>query len=232
MPSHNLIPIETGLNQCIKCSELISVNQSYLQCQTCTKNIHFDCFNNSNSNKKSKPKDSVFNCDQCNQCPICSKKVAKNHKAILCDLCNSFVHIKCNQLSADDYEKFKLHPNLDFTCLHCCRSTFPFTDLNSDQFNICVKKGIILNDDSELLLIPSSEQKAFMDKITNQIKSYKFEINDDDNNDFEEISDCKYYNPEQFKKKKFSSSNSFSMLHLNIHSIERHIEELKVVLEL
>ena len=40
-----------------------------------------------------------------------------------------------------------------------------------------------------------------MDKITNQIKSYKFEINDDDNNDFEEMSDCKYYNPEQFKKR-------------------------------
>ena len=72
---------------------------------------------------------------------------------------------------------------------------------NSDQFNICVKKGIILNDDAELLLIPSSEQKAFMDKITNQIKSYKFEISDDDNNDFEEMSDCKYYNPEQLKKR-------------------------------
>ena len=34
------------------------------------------------------------------------------------------------------------------------------------------------------------------------------------------------------KKEILSSSNSFSILHLNIHSIERHIEELKVVLEL
>ena len=53
-----------------------------------------------------------------------------------------------------------------------------------------------LNDDSELF-IPSLEKKVFMDKITNQIKSYKFEISDDGNNDFEELSDCKYHNPEQ-----------------------------------
>ena len=51
------------------------------------------------------------------------------------------------------------------------------------------------------MLILSSEQKAFMDKITNQIKSYKLEISEDDNNDSEEMSDCGYYNIEQFKKR-------------------------------
>ena len=51
------------------------------------------------------------------------------------------------------------------------------------------------------MLIPFSDQKAFMDKISNQIKSYKFEISDDDNNDFEKLSDCKYYNIKQLKKK-------------------------------
>ena len=69
-----------------------------------------------------------------------------------------------------------------------------------------------------------------MDKITNQIKSYKFEISDDNNEDFEDTSNCKYYTPVQLKKEKFSSSNIFSVLHLLIHSIERHIEELKIVL--
>ena len=213
MPSHNLIPIATSFGQCNRCSALIFENQSYLQCETCIKKIHFECFTKRYPKKKSTPDNSVFNCDECNQCPICSKKVANNHKAILCDLCNSFVHIKCNQLSSDDYEKFKLYPNFDFTCLNCCRSNFPFTELNNNQFDVCVKKGITLNDDLELQLSPSSEQKAFMDKITNQIKSYKFEISDENNDDFEDTSNCKYYTPDQFKKEKFSSSNSFSVLH-------------------
>ena len=128
--------------------------------------------------------------------------------------------------------KFKLYPNFDFTCLNCCRSNFPFTELNDNQFDICVKKGINLNDDLELQLSPSSEQKDSMDKITNQIKSYNFEISYDNNDDFEDRSNCKYYTPDQLKKEKFFNTNSFSVLHLSIHSIERHIEELKIVLEL
>ena len=71
-----------------------------------------------------------------------------------------------------------------------------------------------------------------MDKITDQINSYKFLIKDDDDDDeFEEINDCKYYSADSFRKAKFSTSNSFSVLHLNVHSIERHIDEIQVLLD-
>ena len=37
---------------------------------------------------------------------------------------------------------------------------------------------------------------------------------------------------DDFKKAKFSNSNSFSILHLNVHSIERHFDEIQVSLNL
>ena len=43
---------------------------------------------------------------------------------------------------------------------------------------------------------------------------------------------CNYYNIDEFTKANFNSSKSFSVLHLNIHSIQKHIEELRIILNL
>ena len=43
---------------------------------------------------------------------------------------------------------------------------------------------------------------------------------------------CKYYGTEDFIQSKFKEEKHFSVFHLNIHSIERHIEELRVVLQM
>ena len=118
---------------------------------------------------------------------------------MLCNLCNCSVHIKCNDLNRDDYETFKKSPaHLNFICFQCNIATFPFMPLNNEQFNTYITKGVPLNEDSHLSINPSREQKAIMDKIINQIKSYKFEVKDDDDNDddFEEFNNCKYYSVE------------------------------------
>ena len=44
--------------------------------------------------------------------------------------------------------------------------------------------------------------------------------------------DCKYYSIEDFSSANFNPTRSFSILHYNIHSIELHIEELRVALAL
>ena len=44
--------------------------------------------------------------------------------------------------------------------------------------------------------------------------------------------DCKYYNMNEFSDAKFNDSKSFSILHLNIHSIQFHIEDLRVILHM
>ena len=43
---------------------------------------------------------------------------------------------------------------------------------------------------------------------------------------------CKYYSIEQFKRKKINPTKQFSILHLNIHSLELHLPELRIALSL
>ena len=43
---------------------------------------------------------------------------------------------------------------------------------------------------------------------------------------------CNYYDINEFTKAKFNASKSFSVLHLNIHSVNKHIEELRIILNL
>ena len=43
---------------------------------------------------------------------------------------------------------------------------------------------------------------------------------------------CKYYGTEDFIKAKFKENKTLSILHLNIHSIERHVEELRIILQM
>ena len=65
------------------------------------------------------------------------------------------------------------------------------------------------------------------------IKSHQFDIsNNDESDDFVEMASCKYYSADEFKKEKFTNSNSFSVLHLNIHSMERHIYEFQLLFDL
>ena len=42
-------------------------------------------------------------------CKLCPKNVADNDNAILCDLCQTWVHIKSNHLSYMDYKYLRLN---------------------------------------------------------------------------------------------------------------------------
>ena len=77
-------------------------------------------------------------------CKISRLNVKKNTKAIQCDLCKSWVHIKCNHLDYID-DKYFQDSNDPWFCATCCSTYFPFASLNnncflsaisSDRFNI------------------------------------------------------------------------------------------------
>ena len=74
-------------------------------------------------------------------------------------------------------------------------------------------------------------QLQVLNKLNKLVSDYNNEISDDDEDAVPYI-DCKYLSIEGFKKMKFNSTREFSILHLNIHSVEAHIEELRIVLQL
>ena len=52
------------------------------------------------------------------KCAICSKTIAKNHRNILCEICNCQVHIKCNLTDVTSYNKI-IRDKLPQKCKTC-----------------------------------------------------------------------------------------------------------------
>ena len=58
---------------------------------------------------------------------------AKNHKAIECDNCGLWVHLKCNKFSNQTYKYFQNDSCVWFR-ISCSSKIFPFSNLNGDDF--------------------------------------------------------------------------------------------------
>ena len=83
-------------------------------------------------------------------CESCNHFVAVNHRAIQCDICDSWIHIRCNRLDKNDYAHYQ-HPDNEseeFYCINCISKHVPFSHLNNNEFSVLVKKGITNSTDS------------------------------------------------------------------------------------
>ena len=74
----------------------------------------------------------------------------------------------------------------------------------------------------------TQSQKDMIDKINTSLgKDIRYDYVDEDTDPI----DCKYYSVNEHNNKKFNSNKHFSLLHLNIHSLQFHIEELRIALQ-
>ena len=178
-------------------------------------------------------------------CSVCKKTVKDCQNAVLCDTCSNWVHTRCNKLDKKGHDYHIKHPDASFTCISCLVEHIPFSTLDNNQFNLYVKLGVnYITNDLNIHYAPRvRDQKLFIEvnkTMYNSIYNINSGINDDDgdggdddgtdddDDDVKVNMNCKYYGTEDFSKAKFKENKTFSMFHLNIHSIERHIEELKV----
>ena len=54
-------------------------------------------------------------------CGICQKEVKNNDKAIECNKCQSWIHIKCNKLTIKQYKHFQNNQEETFECKNCTK---------------------------------------------------------------------------------------------------------------
>ena len=64
--------------------------------------------------------------------PICVKPVSNNCRAIECDLCLKWCHLKCSFLTLKHYNAISVTNDL-WICQFCCHNVFPFRDLDTSE---------------------------------------------------------------------------------------------------
>ena len=169
-----------------------------------------------------------------NPCSTCHKNVNQNHRALYCNSCGLYVHIKCNCLNVNDYLHFKKEgEDIPFFCISCISDNIPFSNLTKSEL-LYVNKAINLpiNDSAEAFFAQKSPEMESHISNINSFLNKSFHPPEDENYDGDDISpiNCNYFEPNEFCNAKFDSSKTFSILHLNIHSIQKHIETLQTLL--
>ena len=158
-------------------------------------------------------------------CGVCNRLVKDEHKAVQCDVCNFWNHIKCDKVDLQMYENLKKSKD-PYICYNCKLNIMPFQNLTNEQFITTSFRGsdIDIDDYNDLNILPPNILKSFVNDINdaNQSKG-----NDDD----ETPINCQYYGADS-SLPKIGSKKYFSLFHMNIASLELHKEELQVLLSI
>ena len=93
------------------------------------------------------------------------------------------------------------------------------------------KFGIIrINEEDDQINFLTSAQNAHL-KIINEVLQ-RTPSEDEDDYLASPNFNCHYYNPEEFIKLKTEASKTFWILHLNIHSVQKHISQLRIMMSM
>ena len=163
-------------------------------------------------------------------CRICEKNVSDKDRAVQCDLCGLWVHIKCNNLNYLDY-RYLQNSNESWYCIESCSTSFPFNSLlRNKNFLSCCKNTdnnnihwIDLENDrnSSLSLKPSSNL------LVNQFSN----ATPENSNDPEKVCSSKYYDIEEIYNIKVPHKNkSLSLFHTNACSLKKNFDDLQHLL--
>ena len=135
-------------------------------------------------------------------CPFYEKLVKNRDKAICCDLCIKWIHIRCNNLNDLDYEYLK---NNDKTwyCKTCIQEILPFCNKKINQNIINLGNAGI---DPNL--------KNLLCQLNN--------LSEKENIDNENLPNCKYRYISYFSNLDVElKSKCVSFFHLNINSLSK-----------
>ena len=107
-------------------------------------------------------------------CAVCKKSVLNQHKAICCDHCNQWVHIKCNDLNDLDYNLLK-SKNEFWYCKLCTSEILPFFTVNSVM---SLPKGSLNKSTGALINLMSEDIFIWMYAILNLLEIIQKALDD------------------------------------------------------
>ena len=162
---------------------------------------------------------------------ICENNVTNCDQAIECKLCDSWVHIKYNDLNYSDYKCLQNSNDPRF-CISRRSETLPFNTVKTKTFisnfyDSNNKSKNIDDNDSSLLLKPSEHLKHLVNQFHN-MSSPADDINTDDP---ENTVSSKYYDVDELQNLKITNkSKSLSLFHINSCSLSNNFDDLQHLL--
>ena len=176
------------------------------------------------------------NDDPKDPCSVCRKNVDDAHPSLLCPFCNLWSHNKCNKIKSSEYKTHQKNQKKHFCCNKCLEQ-LPYNDLNNIELDSFLKFDVTGSENgANISLKPTPNQQKIIDRLKNLIQQQGSTYDKDNDysnlpeNDYDQPLSCTYYSCEEFVNTKLESHKNFSILHLNIHSIQLHVEELRILL--
>ena len=164
-------------------------------------------------------------------CKICARNVYDKDKAIQCDLCELWIHIKCNNLSYLDYSYLQ---NCDesWYCIKCYSTVFPFNSLPSNKnflacftdtdSNITQRKDL-KNDHNTSLSLKTSNLEFSVNRFSNTTP--------ENDNDPEKIASSKYHDIDEMHNIEIPHKNKLlSIFRKNTCSLNKNFNDLQHLL--
>ena len=169
-----------------------------------------------------------------NFCKVCNKKVLFYSFQLKCSLCLKCVQLRCLPHINRDDSIYRNKSSNSGLCIECCKETFPFNNTDDDG------KCLAFISETWLCKIDISV-KALSNKLF-----FPFDFNNDKNvlslNNIDPdlhyynsisyniVTKCEYSIEDTFNKridKDQVTSDSFSLLHMNIRSLPKHLLEFQ-----
>ena len=168
-------------------------------------------------------------------CNICTKFVLSHSYNIQCSSCKSFTHIRCLVSGCRN----DIYDQRDWICSLCINSVFPFNHYDDDvdfmnviSENWTVQMTPTLQELNDIVFTPCefNDDELTNHPLFNIDPDYQY-FNDISNGTY---ANCNYFLEDSFFKKVSHlplENNYFSIMHLNIRSIPRHLNEFTLFLE-
>ena len=64
------------------------------------------------------------------RCSVCTKIIARNHRALSCDQCDLWCHMKCGLVTPSQYKQFQQKDHFNWICPVCVLSVLPFAEVS------------------------------------------------------------------------------------------------------
>ena len=166
-------------------------------------------------------------------CPICKQICDDNVNSVQCASCKGWVHHKnkknCSGLTNREFNKHNDDVDKFWQCDNChtnSRFALPFCHLEEDDwlnFNNLKRKQT--SDDVNILSAKSVDFASLCDSVHNLVNNES----DEDDILLNHVN-SRYYDEKQFNKTKVDIPSSFGLFHANIASLNKHIDDLRLIL--